>query len=260
MKLLYFTGNMGFCSNLLNILRAMEYASQNNMDLEVCCDFGMHGNFSDWFDFGPNVHFVSSELPGFMIPDTPERIVAHPHWDNSNPSLVNFEKILKTEIKKVHIVPKIDIPQLPCKKYDAMHIRRGDAMTSGEGCKYFHAIEFMKHVTCDDIFVMSDDHRVLDEFETDKKIHHMIPSEEIGNWSTPNYRTNKNQPIFMFQTKEYKNATIKRLIQEMYIASRSQKFICTNSCVAHFVSLIHERPENCINLQSFESLDPKTLH
>ena len=246
---------MGFCSNLISIIRAIEYCSQNNLRLKICSDYSMHGDFSQWFDFG--VEFIKMPVPGYLIPDTPDQVIAHPHWDHPNPSLVNFEKITNVKASKERmreiaqsIKPKIDIPWLQCPVYDAIHIRRGDALTSGEGGTYHHGSDYLKHTTCDDVFVMSDDHRVLGELSGN--VHHMIPEHEVGNWSTPNYVTGPNQPVFMFHPIERKNEINNRLVRELYIASKSETFVSTNSSVGDFVTLIHKNPNKCINLSVFQ--------
>lgn len=250
--LVYYTGNMGFCSNMISIIRAIEYCSQNNLKMKICSDYSMHGDFSRWFDFG--IEFVHMPAPGYLIPDTPEQTVVHPHWDNPNPSLATFEKI--TNVKSTQerlreiahsIKPKIDIPWLKCSTYDAVHIRRGDALTSGEGGTYHHGSEYLKKTTCDDVFVMSDDYRVLGEL-SGVTLHHMIPEYEVGNWSTPNYVTAHGQPVFLFQSTARKNEINDRLVRELYIASNSETFVSTNSSVGDFVRLIHKNPEKCINL------------
>ena len=109
-------------------------------------------------------------------------------------------------------------------------------------------MDYIAKTTCDDVFVMSDDHRVIHEISGPKKIHHVIPETEIGNWTTNNYVTEPGQPVFALRRD--RREVIKRLIQEMYIAAKSQTFLYTNSSVSHFVSLIHHDPTRCINLQS----------
>jgi hypothetical protein len=148
----------------------------------------------------------------------------------------------------LRFVPKVPLETTIPEKYDALHIRRGDAMTSGEGCKYFHAMDYIAKTTCDDVFVMSDDYRVLAEISGSKKIHHMIPETEVGNWTTDNYTTQDDQPIF--SNRKDKLDVTKRLIQEMYIAAKSQRFIYTYSNVAFFIKLIHRDPSQCIYLQN----------
>ena len=250
--LVYYTGNMGFCSNMINIIRALEYCSQNNLKMKICSEYSMHGDFSKWFDFG--VEFVHMPDQGYLIPDTHDQIIAHPHWDNPNPSLVTFDKIVNVKATRERlreiaqsIKPKIAIPWLKCPVYDAVHIRRGDALTSGEGGTYHHGSEYLKKTTCDDVFVMSDDHRVLGEL-TGATIHHMIPEYHLGNWSTPNYVTQPGQNVFMFQPAARKDEINDRLVRELYIASKSETFVSTNSSVGDFVSLIHKNPDKCINL------------
>lgn len=253
---LYFTGNMGFCANLICIIRAIEYCSRNGKKLHVCCDYGMHGDMSQLFDFGHDIEFVTGFLQGWGYPENPYYEIAHPDWDHGrNPSLENFEKMNSIDISferqreiASRFKPKIPLLRFAAEEYDALHIRRGDAMTSGEGCKYFHAMDYIAKTTCDDVFVMSDDHRVLEEISGPKKIHHMIPETEIGNWSTINYVTEPGQPVFAHNPDRM--ISITRLIQEMYIAAKSKTFVFTNSSVGHFVSLIHQDPIRCINLQS----------
>ena len=243
---------MGFCSNMINIIRAIEYCFQNNLKMKICSEYSMHGDFSKWFDFG--IEFVHMPCQGYLIPDTPEQIIAHPHWDHPNPSLVTFDKIVNVKASKERLCeiaqgirPTIDIPWLTCPVYDAIHIRRGDALTSGEGGTYHHGSEYLKKTTCDDVFVMSDDYRVLDEL-SGPRIHHMIPEYHRGNWSTPNYVTQPGQPVFLFQSEDRKNEINERLVRELYIASKSDTFVSTNSSVGDFVALIHKNPNKCFNL------------
>lgn len=217
----------------------------------------MHGDLTKLFDFGHDIEFANGLPPGYSIPkNNPFGEVAHPDWDHGpNASLDNFNKIERIEIsfeRQCEIArkfkPKVKLLDAPVEKFDALHIRRGDAMTAGEGCKYFHAMDFLEKTTCDDIFVMSDDHRVLDEISGPKKIYHMIPEYEIGHWGNISYVTDPGrQPVFRFRSDKM-DVTV-RLIQEIYIAAKSQTFVCTNSSVAHFVSLIHRDHTRCINLQ-----------
>jgi len=258
---LYYTGNMGFCANLICIIRAIEYCSRNSMKLHICCEYGMHGDLIHLFDFGHDIEFVKGIPPGYsMQNDNPLFEVAHPDWDHGpHTSLDNFNKMNSIDISierqreiALRFVPKVQLLNISAEAFDALHIRRGDALTAGEGGKYFHAMDYLAKTSCDDVFVMSDDHRVVDEFSGPKKIHHMIPESEIGNWSTPNYLTEPDQPVFIHRNDRMK--LIVRLIQEMYIAAKSQTFVYTNSCVGGFVSLIHRDPTRCINLQSLPSV------
>jgi hypothetical protein len=254
---LYYTGNMGFCANLNGIIRAIEYCSRNSMKLYICCEYGMHGDLMQLFDFGHDIEFVKGMPPGYSIQgDNPLFEVAHPDWDHGpNTSLDNYNKMYSIDISferqreiALRFIPKIPDERTPAETFDAIHIRRGDALTAGEGGKYFHAMDYLAKTTCDDVFVMSDDHRVIDEISGPKKIHHMIPEDEIGNWGNISYVTEPGQPVFILRNDKMK--LIVRLIQEMYIAAKSQTFLYTNSCVGHFVSLIHRDPTRCINLQS----------
>jgi len=256
MDVLYYIGNMGFCANLVALIRVIEYCFRRNVKLYVCSSYSIHDNIQNMFDFGPDVQFVTGAPPGWSITQNPHFEVVHPDWDHgSHLALDNYIKISSIDISPerlreiaLRFIPKFHLETIPSKKYDAIHIRRGDAMTSGEGCIYFHSMDYIAKTTCDDVFVMSDDHRVLDEISGPKKIHHMIPETEIGNWTTNNYVTEPGQPIFAMR-KDKLDVT-KRLIQEMYIAAKSQTFVFTNSSVGYFVSLIHRDPTRCINLQS----------
>jgi hypothetical protein len=280
MDVLYYVGNMGFCANLINLIRVIEYCFRRNVKLYVCCDYSMHGKIHELFDFGLDVQIVTGVPPGWSITENPHFEVVHPDWDHGDTlSLRNYIKINSIDVPTerlreiaLRFVPKVSLETtIRCpedtaaqrqqksrashastetipEKYDAVHIRRGDAMTSGEGCKYFHAMDYIAKTTYDDVFVMSDDHRVLDEISGSKKIHHTIPETEVGNWTTLNYVTNPGQPVFALRSD--KLDVTKRLIQEMYIAAKSQTFVYTNSSVGHFVSLIHQDPTRCINLQS----------
>jgi hypothetical protein len=276
MDVLYYIGDMGFCANLINLIRVIEYCFRRNVKLYVCCDYSMHGKIHELFDFGPDVQFVNGVPPGWSITENPHFEVVHPDWDHGDTvSLKNYMKITNLDVPEerlreiaLRFVPKVSLDTTAQRqrksrashastettipeKYDALHIRRGDAMTSGEGCKYFHAMDYIAKTTCDDVFVMSDDHRVLGEISGSKKIHHTIPETEVGNWTTPNYVTQTDQPVFAL--RDDKMDVTKRLIQEMYTAAKSQTFVYTNSSVGHFVSLIHQDPTRCINLQSHPS-------
>jgi hypothetical protein len=256
MDVLYYVGNMGFCANLINLIRVIEYCFRRNVKLYVCCDYSIHGKIHELFDFGLDVQFVTGVPPGWSITENPHFEVVHPDWDHGDTlSLRNYIKINSIDVPTerlreiaLRFVPKVSLETTIPEKYDAVHIRRGDAMTSGEGCKYFHAMDYIAKTTYDDVFVMSDDHRVLDEISGSKRIHHTIPETEVGNWTTLNYVTNPGQPVFAL--RDDKLDVTKRLIQEMYIAAKSQTFVYTNSSVGHFVSLIHQDPTRCINLQS----------
>jgi hypothetical protein len=256
MDVLYYIGNMGFCANIINMIRVIDYCFKRNVKLYVCCDYSIHGNIHELFDFGPDVQFVTGVPPGWSITENPHFEVVHPDWDHGETlSLMNYKKINSLEIPTerlreiaLRFIPKVSLETTIPEKYDALHIRRGDAMTSGEGCKYFHAMDYIAKTTCDDVFVMSDDYRVLSEISGSRTVHHIIPETEIGNWTTPNYVTEIGQPVFA--RRNDKLDVTKRLIQEMYTAAKSQAFVYTNSSVGHFVSLIHQDPTRCINLQS----------
>jgi hypothetical protein len=249
--LLVFTGNVGFCAHLNFIIKAFDYSGEN---LFICCDFGVHGSLEDYFQFPKGVQFVHSQVPGYAL-QTDEFDVVHPDWDHPNPTLELFEKInsrivsfeRQSEIAKL-FKPKMMI-NYPCEKYDAVHIRRGDALTAGEGTSYHHASEYIDKTTLDDVFVMSDDYNVLSEISK-KVLYHLIPEDCVGNWTTPNYVTQPStQPIFMFQSHETKRKLITRLVQEMYIAANSETFIHEVSNIPHFIKLIHKNPESCISLK-----------
>ena len=254
MDVLYYTGNMDFCANIMDLIRVMEYCFRRNVKLYVCCDYSIHGNIYEFLDFGPDVQFVNGVPPGWSITENPHFEVMHPVWDHGPTlSLDNYMKITTMDIPPerlreiaLRFVPKVSLETTIPEKYDAVHIRRGDALTSGEGCKYVHAMEYIAKTTCDDVFVMSDDHRVLGEISGSKRIHHTIPETEVGNWTTENYVTEPGQPIFAL--REDKMDVTKRLIQEMYTAAKSQKFLYTYSNVAFFVKLIHRDPSQCIDL------------
>jgi hypothetical protein len=216
----------------------------------------MHGDLMRLIDFGHDIEFVKGIPPGYSVrTDDPFLEVVHPDWDHGpNAALDNFNKLNSIDISferqreiALRFIPKIPDEHTPVETFDAIHILRGDAMTSGEGCKYFHAMDYIAKTTCDDVFVMSDDHRVLGEISGHKKIHHMIPESEIGNWGNISYVTEPGQPVFILRND--KMELIVRLIKEMYIAAKSQTFVYTNSSVGHFVSLIHQDPTRCINLQ-----------
>ena len=241
---------MGFCANLISLIKLIDYCTSN---LYICCDYGMHGDLNNFFEFPKNIKFVNGLLPGYTISNNEKYDVVHADWDNTNPTLILHEKIISSKVSferqreiALSFKPKIKI-NYPSEKYDAVHIRRGDAMTSGEGASYHHASEYLEKTTCEDVFVMSDDYRVISEIP--KKVHHMIPEDELGNWSTKKYVTNTyEQPVFKFQSREKKNQIIERLIQEMYISAQSETFVHENSGVALFIKLIHKNPERCISL------------
>ena len=253
--LVYYAGNMGFCANLNNIIRMIEYSKRNNMKMKICYDYSMHGNYDKYIDLG--IETISGIPEGYRTPLDPLNVFVHPDWDHPNPTLEMFETIqkmdmtleqkraiAKTFVPKMNTVPPFDF------EYDALHIRRGDAMTSGEGCKYFHASEYLKHTPQEHVFVMSDDYNVLSECNG-KIIHHIIPENSVGNWSTPNYVTEpEKQPVFMFQSNQTKYEITHRLVTEMYICAKSKTFVHTNSSVSEFIKCIHDSPERCINLQS----------
>lgn len=255
MDVLYYIGNMGFCANIMDLIRVIEYCFRRNVKLYVCCDYSIHGKIHELFDFGLDVHFVTGMPPGWSITENPHFEVMHPDWDHGQTkSLDNYMKMASIEIPQerlreiaLRFIPRVSLETTIPEKYDALHIRRGDAMTSGEGCKYFHAMDYIAKTTYDDVFVMSDDYRVLGEISGSKKVHHTIPETEVGNWTTNNYVTEPEQPVFA--TRDDKLDVTKRLIQEMYIAAKSQRFIHTHSNVSQFINLIHRDPSQCIDLQ-----------
>jgi hypothetical protein len=225
------------------------------MKLLLCPDYCIYGDVTPFFDFG--VEIIRNIPPGWAVQPHPDFVFAHPNWDYPNPTLELFNEIHLMNIPiedKIRIArsfkPLVSIPEVPCEIFDALHIRRGDALTSGEGCKYFHAMDYIAKTTCDDVFVMSDDHRVLGEISGNKRIHHEIPETDVGNWSTPSYVTARGQPVLAFQNQDKKNENMTRLIQEMYIASKSQRFVHTYSNVSRFIKLIHRDSSQCIDLQN----------
>jgi hypothetical protein len=253
--LVLYTGTNGFCANLISIIRAIEYAKQKSFHLKICCDYGMYGDYSHFFDFG--LEFISDIPPGFETdPDDENFVYAHPDWDHgSHKSLDLFEEIngfpvsfeRKREIA-LSFKPKIRIPQTEVDKYDAIHVRRGDALTFGQGAHYHHAIEYLQKTNCRDVFVMTGDFRVISEIPDSVKIFHIVPPDENGWWGCPASVTSRDQPIFMFQSPcvKYKNTV--RLIIEMYTAARSETFVHQFSNVSEFIKLIHKNPERCVSL------------
>mgnify|MGYP000382148208 CR=1 FL=1 len=174
MDVLYYIGDMGFCANLINLIRVIEYCFRRNVKLYVCCDYSMHGKIHELFDFGPDVQFVNGVPPGWSITENPHFEVVHPEWDHGDTvSLKNYMKITNLDVPEerlreiaLRFVPKVSLDTAAQRqrksrashgstettipeKYDALHIRRGDAMTSGEGCKYFHAMDYIAKTTCD---------------------------------------------------------------------------------------------------------------
>jgi len=252
--LILYTGNVGLCAILLNIIRAIYYCEQNNMKLLLCPDYCIYGDVTPFFDFG--VEIIRNIPPGWAVQPHPDFVFAHPNWDYPNPTLELFHEILHMDIPfedkrriALSFKPLVSIPEFPCESFDAIHVRRGDAFTVPQGCEYRHGSAYIKNTTCDDVFVMSDDYRVLKELDG-KNIHHMIPSDADGWYAVPGSITKPvEQKVFAFENQDKKNENMTRLVQEMYIASKSQRFIHTFSNVARFIRLIHRDPSQCIDLQ-----------
>jgi hypothetical protein len=254
-SLILYTGNVGLCAILFNIIHAIYYCEQNNMKLLLCPDYCIYGDVTPFFDFG--VEIIRNIPPGWAVQPHPGFVFAHPNWDYPNPTLELFNEILNMDISfedkrriALSFKPLVSIPDFPCETFDAVHVRRGDAFTVPQGCEYHHGSEYIANTLCDDVFVMSDDHRVLKELEG-KKIHHMIPDDADGWYAVPGSITKPGeQKVFAFQNQDKKNENMTRLTQEMYIASKSQRFVHTFSNVARFIKLIHRDPSQCIDLQN----------
>lgn len=253
--LIFYAGRVGLCGVVLDIIKAIEYTRHQGMNLLLCPDFSLYGDLTQFIDFG--VEVVRGIPPGWAVAPDERFDFAHADWDHgTNHSLETFEKIHAFDVpferqREIALTfkPKVDIPKIPS-PYDVIHIRRGDAFTVLQGCEYHPAADFIAQTTCHDVFVMSDDHRVLDEIKTDKNIHHMIPENETGWYAVPGSITQRDQKIFCIQDQSAKDKNTIRLVQELYIAANSQRFVHTYSNVARFVRLIHTDPEHCIDLQA----------
>lgn len=253
--LILYTGNVGLCAILFNIIHAIYYCEKNNMKLLLCPDYCIYGDVTPFFDFG--VEIIRNIPPGWAVQPHPDFVFAHPDWDCPNPTLELFNEILQLDITfddkrriALSFKPLVPFPEIPWDSFDAVHVRRGDAFTVPQGCEYRHGSEYIAHTMCDDVFVMSDDYRVLNEFGG-KKIHHMIPDDADGWYAVANSITKPNeQKIFAFQNQSKKNENMIRLVREMYIAAKSQTFVHTFSNVARFIKLIHRDPSQCVDINT----------
>ena len=117
MDVLYYIGDMGFCANLINLIRVIEYCFRRNVKLYVCCDYSMHGKIHELFDFGPDVQFVNGVPPGWSITENPHFEVVHPEWDHGDTvSLKNYMKITNLDVPEerlreiaLRFVPKVSL-------------------------------------------------------------------------------------------------------------------------------------------------------
>lgn len=254
--LILYAGNIGLCATINSIVYAIDYCEKNNMKLRFCPKYGLYGDVTKFIDFG--VECIKVLPPGYAMNPHPEYEFAHPYWDGPNNTQALFDKIVLADIPferqraiALTFKPLVPIPELPCEVFDAVHIRRGDAFTVPQGCEYHVTNDYLEKTSCDDVFIMSDDHRVLDEVSSAKKIHHMIPADADGWYAVLGSITKPTeQTIFAFQPQHKKDENTIRLIQEMYIAAKSQKFIHTFSNVSRFIKLIHRDPSQCIDLQN----------
>lgn len=253
--LILYSGNIGLCATINSIVYAIDYCEKNNMKLLFCPDYGLYGDFTKFIDFG--VDIIKNIPQGYAMLPHPAYECAHPYWDGPNISQALFDKIVLADIpferqREIALTfkPLVPNPEIPCEVFDAVHVRRGDAFTVPQGCEYRHGSAYITNTTCDDVFVMSDDYRILKEFDG-KKIHHMIPPDADGWYAVPGSITNPNeQTIFACQPQDKKDENTTRLIQEMYIAAKSQRFVHTFSNVSTFIKLIHRDPSQCIDLQN----------
>ena len=253
--LILYAGSIGLCATINSIVYAIEYCEKNNMKLLFCPDYGLYGDVTKFIDFG--VECIKKIPPGYAMHPHSVYEFAHPYWDGPNNTQALFDKIVQSDIpferqREIALTfqPLVPIPEIPCEVFDAVHVRRGDAFTVPQGCEYHHGSAYIANTTCDDVFVMSDDYRILKEFDG-KKIHHMIPPDADGWYAVPGSITKPTeQKIFACQPQHKKDENTIRLIQEMYIAAKSQSFVHTFSNGARFIKLIHRDPSLCIDLQN----------
>lgn len=263
-----YTETIGLTGQITYILFAIRYCRLNNQKLYICCDYNMFGDLRNYFEFPEDVHFISNIPPGFMIDQT-QVDTAHPNWDYQNApyykeSIGNFEKLFKQgytfkEIRDIALTLKpLNITKSFDCEYDAVLVRRGDKVTSGDnGYKDSHTSEYLKHVTSENVFVMSDDYNAVLECKkySQKNVLSITPEYRRGFVSIPFYQTSGSDIPFINKPIEHRISDTKIFVNELYIASKSKKFISNfKSNVAEFINLIHEN-ENCVDINGLKVSD-----
>lgn len=258
--LILYTETIGLSGQLRYILLAMEYCERNNQELYICCDTNMYGDLRNYFEFDPSIKFISGIPPGYMVDQT-NVDTAHPNWDYVNApfykqSIENFDKIwnLKVPLEKLRehaktLKPLYNTVKPPSEPFDAVLIRRGDKVTSGDnGFIDNSASEYLKHTKLKDVFVMSDDYSAVKEC-TGKNIISITPEYRRGFVSIPFYKTPGSDEPFIFKSADFRINDTRIFINEMYIAAESETFVSNfKTSGAQFIRLIHKNPEKCIDI------------
>lgn len=255
-----YTETIGLSGQLLNILYAMEYCERKNQELYICCDTNMYGDLRNYFEFDPSIKFISGIPPGYMFDQT-HVDTAHPNWDYVNApfykqSINNYEKMCNQNIpfEKLReyaktLKPLYNTVNPPSEPFDAVLIRRGDKVTSGDNGFIDNPVqEYFKHTTLKNVFVMSDDYSVIKECKY-KNIISITPEYRRGFVSIPFYKTPGSDDPFISKSIEFRIKDTRIFINEIYIAAHSEKFVSNfKTSGAQFVKLIHKDPENCVTI------------
>lgn len=255
---IFYTTNIGLCSQLSLIIKGIILCKKQNREFLLCTKYGMYPDLRIFFE--TPIKFIEDIPPGLFIEQN-EVDTCFPSWDYPNApffneNMKNLEILLNydasfeemREIALTFFKPKIEKIHLE-KSYDAVHIRRGDQILSGEnGMKYIHAMKFIDMTQLNDVFVMSDDYRVINEIHG-KNVHTIIPKNLTGHISTGSYYKNGYDIPFTHKPYEEKLHLTKIFLQEVYTCAESELFIAHfTSAVPNFIKLIHKNPDNCIKV------------
>ena len=260
-----YTETVGLAGQLLYIIYAIEYCVRNKQQLYISCDYNMYGDLRNYFEFDKDVMFISGLPPGYCVDQT-NCDTAHPDWTNVNAphykeSIANFNKLYELDIPferlreiSATIKPLHNVYSINDTKYDAVLVRRGDKMSSGDnGFKYNHASDHLVHTQCEDVFVLSDDFNAIKECResTKKNILSITPGYRKGFVAIPFYVTPGSDSPFIFKPLEHRISDTRIFVNEMYVAAQSERFIASfKTNVAMFIKLIHRNPENCVDIQA----------
>ncbi len=80
--------NIGFCSQLLNIIKAIAYCEDTNRKLYVCCKYSMYPDIRLFLELNNNVEYLDEIEPGIFIDQT-NIDTCFPSWDYPHAPYIN---------------------------------------------------------------------------------------------------------------------------------------------------------------------------
>lgn len=253
--------NIGFCSQLLNIIYAIAYCEDTNRKLYICCRYSMYPDIRLFLDLQNSIEYIDDIEPGIFI-NQDNIDTCFPTWDYPNApyikeNLKNLEIITNHPISferkrkfSLQFIPKIRIDFDIKPPYDSIHIRRGDQINGENNMRYINAMKFIEKTNNDNVFVMSDDYNVLNEINTNKKIHNIILPCMKGFIATPSYCKYGSDIPFSHKSYDEKYKLTCILIREIYICANSEYFIGNFiSSIPNIIKFIHKDPSKCIDIR-----------